>query len=189
MQILLRILFALVTAKPERIEQRIAFALHHFSDDVRLHEIARALPDVATPDWSESFVDAAIAAQTPRVPASLLVALGWGESRFDTNAQPACGVMQVFPHDLGEPPSACAHWRKDLRAGVEAGVREIEMMLADKRVHGNMTLALFYRACGNSAFDGTCDANKPEKRVWVATAMARWHDIAARSSRDLIPGV
>jgi len=186
MQLLLQILLALVTARPDRVQHRVMFALHHIADDARLHEVARDLPDVAAPEMAANFVDAAIALQTPRVPASLLVALAWGESRFDLNAQPACGVMQVYPHDIYEPPSACALWRRDLRAGVRAGVREIEMMLADRRVHGDMRTALLYRACGNSAFDGSCDE---KKYVWVTDAMTRWQYISARATRDLLPGV
>lgn len=186
MQIVLKILLALTSIKPAKIQQHVAYELHHYADEARLHDVARELPDVTSPDLADRFVDAAIAKQTRRVPASLLVALGWGESRFDMNAQPACGVMQVYPHDLDEPQAACVIWRSDLLAGVDAGVREIEVMLADTRVHGDMQRALLYRACGNRAFDGTCD---PRKYAWVKSAMTLWHAIAARSSRDLIPGV
>jgi len=185
MQILLRILLALGSISPKKIQQRISFALHHVADNARLHEVARGLPDVE-PEKADRFVDAAIAKQTSQVPASLLVALGWGESRFDEQAQPACGVMQVYPQDLDESPATCVHWRTNVAAGMEAGVREIEMMLADNRVRGDLQKALLYRACGNRAFDGTCDA---KKYTWVTAAIARWHAIAARSSRDLIPDV
>lgn len=144
-----------------------------------LHATANALPDVDHPKMTDPFLVAALNEQTPHVPAALIVALGWGESRFDPAARPACGAMQVYPNDLDEPWSRCAEWRKDLRAGVHAGVREIEMMLADRRVHGNMRLALLYRACGNAAFDGTC---VPGKYAWVDAAIARWRALAGRET-------
>lgn len=144
-----------------------------------LRRVARDLPDVEG-DRAAQFVDAAIAHATPRVPAELLVALAWGESRFDPEAKPACGVMQVYPHDLDAPPTACAAWRRDLHAGVQAGVTEIEIMLDDHRVHGSMQLALLYRACGNRAFDGTCAS---AKYAWVRGALERWRAIATRSFR------
>lgn len=138
---------------------------------LRLYAGANDLPDV-DPAKTNLFVTIALDEQMPRVPAALLVSLGWGESRFDPAAQPACGAMQVYPKDLDEPQSRCAEWRKDLRAGIRAGVREIEVMLADKRVRGDLKRALLYRACGNAAFDGTCDA---KKYAWVNAAIARWH--------------
>lgn len=184
---ILRILLALVTSTSDvdatRLQVRLAEALHHLYDTLQLHEAARGLPDVGSPDLADQFVDAALELQTPRVPASLLVALAWGESRFDSTARPACGAMQVYPRDLGESQASCAEWRQDLRAGVRAGVREIETMLADKRVRGDMRRALLYRACGNRAFDGTCAA---KKYAWVTAAMARWHSLSSR--RAHLPG-
>lgn len=188
MQILLRVLLALLTIRPDKIQPRIARAIHHYAVDDRLRLIVRELPDVESAGRADRFIEAAIAAQTEHVPASLLVSLGWGESRFDPAAQPACGVMQVYPQDLDEPEpqTACTRWRSDIDAGVAAGVHEIEIMLADKRVRGDLRTALLYRACGNSAFDGTCDA---KKYTWVTYAMDRWRAIAARASRDVVPGV
>lgn len=145
---------------------------------LRLHAGAHDLPDT-DPKSADLFVEVALEEQTSRVPAALLVSLGWGESRFDPTARPACGALQVYPNDLGEPPSRCVEWRKDLRAGVRAGVREIEMMLADKRVRGNLRRALLYRACGNAAFDNTCAAGK---YVWVDAAIARWRALEGRST-------
>jgi len=144
---------------------------------MHLHAAARNLPDVATPGMADDVVDFAVMRQTRRVPAALIVALAWGESRFDPMASPACGVMQVYPNDLGEPASACALWRRDLQAGVRAGVREIEMMLDDKRVHNDLYLALLYRACGNQAFNGTC-----AKHAWVRDALYRWHTLEINSA-------
>ena len=189
MHILLRILLATVAPASDvdvdaaQIQRRVSEAVRRLCDAWHLHEAARALPDVADPSLTDQFVNAAIDLQTPRVPAALIVAIGWGESRFESSAQPACGAMQVYPHDLGEPQAACAEWRRDLRAGVRAGVREIETMLADKRVRGDMRRALLYRACGNKAFDGSCDA---KKHAWVTAAVARWRSLASR--RASVPG-
>jgi len=179
MQVLLQILLA-ITAPPSAVDvgglQRgAAEVLHRLSEACHLHERARALPDVESPDLTDQLVVAALEEQTPRVPAALIVAIAWGESRFDRDARPACGVMQVYPNDLEEPASACVEWRRDLRAGVRAGVREIEIMLADKRVRGDMRRALLYRACGNKAFDGTCST---PKHAWVKATMERWHVLA-----------
>lgn len=146
---------------------------------LRLWGMAHEMPDVDHPEMIDPFVTAALAEETPNAPAALLIALGWGESRFDPRAQPACGAMQVYPNDLDLPWSKCEEWRKDLRAGVRTGVLEIEIMLADKRVAGNLYRALLYRACGNSAFNGTCN---PNKYAWVDLALARYHALERGSS-------
>lgn len=143
-----------------------------------LDEAARQLPDLPRGELVDQFVGAAVAEQTPRVPAELIVALGWGESRFEPWSGPGCGALQVFPRTIDAPPSACTAWRHDLRAGVHAGVVGIEMMLDDRRVRGDMHLALLYRSCGNSVFDGTCSARK---HAWVRAAIARWRRIASES--------
>jgi hypothetical protein len=175
MQILFQILLALVTS--------LRGTAHRAHDAWMLHATARQMPDVEHPELVDTLVDAAIHLQTPRVPASLIVALSWAEARFDPAAKPACGVMQVYPKDLDEPQSACALWRNDLWTGVAAGVREIEVMLADKRVHGNLRKALLYRACGNSAFDGTCE---DKKYVWVQNAINLWQAIEPRHAKLLV---
>lgn len=138
-----------------------------------LYTAAASLPDL---DASRviPMVLAAIAEETPSAHAELLVALAWGESRFEQSAQPLCGVLQVNPIDIGRPMSDCTVWRNDLRLAVRAGVAEIEMMLADHRVAGDLKRALLYRACGNKAFDGTCAA---AKYAWVEDAIARYHQI------------
>lgn len=189
MQILLRSLLAIITTasggEADKLQHSVSEALHRVYEAWSLHDAARKLPDVASPDLVDQFVDVALELQTRRIPAALLVSLAWGESRFDASARPACGVMQVYPHDLGEPMTACAEWRRDLHAGVRAGVREIELMLADKRVGGDMRRALLYRACGNKAFDGSCDA---KKYAWVTASVARWYALTAKTRRTLVPG-
>ncbi len=140
-----------------------------------LRSQAHKLPDVDAKQLDD-FIDAAAQEETKKVPAALLTSLAWAESRFKPDATPACGVMQVYPHDIDRPQSDCDVWRKDVRAGVHAGVVEIEMLLADRRVNGDMFRALMYRACGNVFFDGTCDVKKER---WVNAAIARWRWLEA----------
>jgi hypothetical protein len=124
-------------------------------------------PDVDPIDVVVAWVAVELEA-TPHVDAQLAMALMWPESRYQATAGPACGVMQVYPHDIGlDDRSSCALWRRDVRAGVHAGVVEIEMLLADRRVH-NLREALLYRACGNKAFTGECDMG-----VWVDRVLTR----------------
>jgi hypothetical protein len=117
---------------------------------------------VALGDVREDHVRPAVRAAerhgTPRISPELLVSIMWGESRFrpDQRTGRVCGVMQVGPADINRPHSDCVIWARDVDAAVAAGVLELEMLLADRRVHGDIRLALLYRACGNSAFDGTC---------------------------------
>ena len=135
---------------------------------VVLH-LLRALgqPDVQPSDVAAAWVAAELEA-TPRVDASLSLAIMWPESRYQPTAGPACGVMQVYPHDIGlDDASSCALWRHDVRAGVHAGVLEIEMLLADHRVH-SLRDALLYRACGNKAFTGACTMG-----WWVDQVLAK----------------
>lgn len=135
-----------------------------------LYQRAAQLPDVNNQQVA-AFVMAAVQEETRDAPATLLIALAWAESRFDPNAQPMCGALQVRPVDLGRPQSDCVVWRKSVRAGVRAGVDELKLLLADRRVRRNMRRALMYRACGNAFFEGTCSDAKAR---WVDTAIVRW---------------
>lgn len=131
--------------------------------------LLRALeqPDVQSVDVVMAW-DAAELEATAHVDDATLMAVMWPESRYQPTAGPACGVMQVYPHDIGlDDASSCALWRRDVRAGVRAGVSEIETMLADHRVH-NLREALLYRACGNKAFTGECPMGG-----WVDQVFAR----------------
>lgn len=146
--------------------QLIMLAILELWPAVRAYVNAR--PDVA-PGHAAVVLDAAQHQQTAQVPAALIVVLAWHESRFDPKAGPACGVMQVYPKDIARPASDCAIWATDVAAGVRAGVVEIETMLKDKRVNGNLRRALLYRACGNKAFVGTgCTRDKV---AWVNTIL------------------
>ena len=119
-----------------------------------LQAAARALPDVR-PAQANAAAKAALEAETPRVSAELVLSVMWGESRFEPNERVGivCGVMQVSPAYMGLPyGKTCRLWEHDLLAATRAGVFEIEQDLDDPRVRGDMTRALLYRACGNSAF-------------------------------------
>lgn len=134
---------------------------------------ASALPDVK-PGLAATMVEAATAAETPRVGADLVLGIAWPESRFEIGAMPRCGVMQVWPADLDLPARECARWRSSQRDGAAAGVLEIETMLSDRRVAGDVRVALMYRACGGSAFTGRC-----QKARWVSDAMERARQLRA----------
>jgi len=123
----------------------------------QLRRNALALPDTKA-DQVRPAVEAAIRHETPQIPAELLISIMWGESRFVPTVRNGvvCGIMQVGPHDIKQPRSVCLIWDRDVDAAVAAGVVEMKMLLKDKRVNGSIYRALLYRACGNSAFDGTC---------------------------------
>jgi hypothetical protein len=183
--LLLRVLLVVVTPTSEADAGRLPHA--HVTtlrvveviydeqlDDDAATLLSHALdqPDVKPLDVTMAWAAAELEA-TPRVDAALAMALMWPESRYQPTAQPACGVMQVYPHDIYLPDaSSCALCRHDVRAGVRAGVTEIEMLLADHRVH-SLRQALLYRACGNRAFTGEC-------------AMGRWVDQALERRKVLL---
>jgi len=138
----------------------------------RLRANVWALPDVR-PELVDEAVDAALAVETKHVTAELLLALAWGESRMEPGLHTGfvCGALQVNPADIDEPHSQCKVWANDQVEGFAAGVKELEMMLLDHRVHGSLERALLYRACGNSAFNGTCSKKKWPRWVIERT---RW---------------
>jgi hypothetical protein len=136
---------------------------------------AQSLPDVEPPRLAR-FLTALQHEAVDDVPTSLVVYLAWAESRFDPDAKPGCGVLQVFPRDIYQPPSRCKLWRSDQRLAIRAGVRELRMLMSEPRVHGDLWIALMYRACGNVYFDGACDAAK-----------SRWVEFALRGAWMLNP--
>lgn len=141
--------------------------VHAATAHADLRELAHGLPDI-TRDHVDSAVTSALVHATPEVSASLLVALCWAESRCEIEARPRCGVLLVWPADMNEPPSRCADYAATIDAGIAIGVAELEILLADHRVHHNLRLALRYRACGNVAFAGTCSK---QKLRWVENAL------------------
>lgn len=142
----------------------------------RIRQNAVSLPDVKS-EYAVPAVEAAIKHETEDLPAELLVSIMWGESRFKPNVRKGrvCGVMQVGPHDIGLPRSVCRTWEVDVDAAVADGVREMQMLLADRRVRGNIRRALMYRACGNSFFNGTC-----RKGGWARWVLGRAHDLRSQ---------
>jgi hypothetical protein len=143
-------------------------------------ENAKTLPDVR----QEHLADAIVAVHklaTKQVDEALLLSIMWGESRFVPTVRTGkvCGIMQVNPRDIGQPRSDCDVWDRDVEAAVAAGIKEIEIMLADKRVRGNLRRALMYRACGNAAFNGTC-----KKGAWVDAVLKRAHRLRIKPERS-----
>lgn len=118
---------------------------------------------------------AAFANETDEYPSELLLALAWGESRFEPNAgnRIYCGVMQTA---RTASPLAC----DDAYSGYRAGVDELRELASDRRTHGDLELVLLYRACGNAAFDGTCT-----KHAWVRSALRRARRLGMRNVRGL----
>jgi hypothetical protein len=151
--------------------------LKHLQLALQLHA---AVPTL-TVEQAYAHAAAASAAATPRVPAQLLLAIAFIESRFDVTATsrvegrtrrtgpypsatpPAglaahaslyCGPLQTF---AGSWP-ACLELRA-LPAAYAAGAAELEQWLRDRRVHGDLTLALAGHGCGNHGIvTGHCNA-------------------------------
>lgn len=139
---------------------------------------ALSLPDVRESDVRPA-VEAALRHETAEIPAELLVSIMWGESRFIPTIRTGivCGIMQVGPHNINRPRKVCSTWDRDVDMAVADGVRELKMLLSDKRVRGNVRRALLYRACGNAAFNGSC-----KKGAWPGWVLQRARRlIAARS--------
>lgn len=65
--------------------------------------------------------EAAIAHERPDLPAELMLAIAWRESKYDPTARPDCGVMQVTRKNLGGSRAACAAARADAAAGYQVG--------------------------------------------------------------------
>lgn len=136
----------------------------------RLMRNALSLPDVRE-EHVRPAVLAALQVETPRIPAELLVSIAWGESRFVptvVSAVGACGPLQVVPYTVGEKASVCRTWASDSVEAFRAGVKELRIMLADRRTNGSIRSVLLYRACGNAAFKGTCHATG-----WPGWVLAR----------------
>jgi hypothetical protein len=144
-----------------------------------LHVIALALglakfPEM-TPERSLRVAAMAVMTETPHASAELLAALAWAESRGDSKVVTGktCGILQVNPSDLELPwTSTCEQWARSPIDGMRGGVLEIELMLRDGRVGGNLMNALRYRACGNAAFDPKSDC-AARKAPWIQGVLDR----------------
>lgn len=136
---------------------------------------ATALPDTNVVDTTRA-VHAAFVVENHEFPAELLIALAWGESRFEPRARTGhyCGILQTLE---SRSPRGCT----DAYAGMQAGIDELEELASDRRTKRDLDLVLMYRACGNTAFDGTCI-----KHGWVRAALRRakrlgMHDVRGSS--------
>lgn len=140
---------------------------------IELHRRASELPDVRA-ELIAPTVAAALTAETPEFPAELLIAIAWGESRFEPGAHTgrACGPMQTIAR-TGD----CERWR-DPFAGFQAGVDELTQWSRDRRTHHELRLILGAYACGNSIFDGTCT-----KTRWPSWVLARAKRLGLRDVR------
>lgn len=133
---------------------------------------------------------AATVAATPQVSAELLLAMAFVESRFNPVALSHIEGQQrrVTRHPSLKPP---ARWRRgtslycgplqtfaltwkdclaqrELQVGYNAGAREIESWLRDRRVRGDMTRALAGYGCGNRGVKtGKCN-RYPGRVLWQA---------------------
>jgi len=148
----------------------VFLALHQTSSSAdtradKLEALARSMPDVRPTQATEA-ARAALIVETAELPAELLLAIAWGESRFDPTVVTgkACGPMQTIP----SRPDDCARWRDPVE-GFRAGRDELaDELMHDHRVHGDLRLALLAYACGNSVFDGTC-----KKLGWPSVIIER----------------
>lgn len=156
-------------------------ALADMRQDV-IRENAMRLPDVR-PELLADAIDAAFSVETQEVPAELLLALAWYESRFEPDLRlgRVCGALQVVPEDVGERDKrdACRRWGQDTRQGFEAGAREIRTWLGHS--HGSLRIALRARACGWIGLTQSCG-----KDWWIRLVRRRAHQLQQRR-RDVDP--
>jgi hypothetical protein len=151
-----------------------------------LHQLVLAMQlhlAVPTLDLAAAYdhAGAALAAATARVDAELLLGVAYVESRFDPTATSRVEGVQrkTGSYPSVEPPSQldtraslycgplqtfAGSWHdcvalRDLRAAYAAGSRELEQWLSDRRVRGNVVLALAGHGCGNyGVATGKCNA-------------------------------
>lgn len=143
---------------------------------LRLFHRASELPDVRA-ELVAPTVAAALTAETPEFPAELLVAIAWGESRFEPGAHTgrACGPMQTIAR-AGD----CERWRDPFK-GFQAGVVELTTWSHDPHTHGDLRLVLGGYSCGYAAFNGTC-----RKARWPGWVLTRARKLGMRDVRPAI---
>ena len=134
---------------------------------LRLHSTVPAM------SWNDAIdhAVAAVHASTNHVQPELLLAVAFVESRFDPTATSRVeGSTRRTGHYpwTAPPPNLAVHaslycgplqtyaatWSdcvalRSVNAGYAAGAAELEQWLRDRRVHGNITLALAGHGCGN----------------------------------------
>ncbi len=155
----------------------------------------RLLQLVPTIDFDTALhhASAAVDAAEPKVPAELLLAIAYVESRYDVTAtsrvegklrrigsypstQPPqnlrgtlyCGPLQTFATSWTD----CVGMRK-LATGYQAGRSELHQWFRDPRVRGNVTRALLGHGCGNAGLSsGQCNGY-PERVFFMMRRLAR----------------
>jgi hypothetical protein len=155
-------------------------------------QIHTAIPVV---NMAEAYThaSAAVEASSSAVPADLLVSIAFIESRFDTTAtsRVESGRRKTGHYSSTEPPRGlagslycgplqtyAASWSECLTMRVPkqayaAGAAELVKWLRDKRVRGNLTLALAGHGCGNAGVaTGSCN-NYPARVSFVRALLAR----------------
>lgn len=149
-----------------------AAAQPHEDRATRLVAMAQALPDVS-PGQAEVAARAALIVETRELPAELLLAIAWGESRFapSTVTGHACGPMQTIAWSR-----ASCHAMQIPLVGFLVGVRELEAWLRVAR--GDLRLALLGQACGVSALRGTCS-----KTAWPGWVLRRARQLGLDARR------
>lgn len=169
-----------------------------FAVSVRVKALALAMramwPDEVTDEVAMEHATAAVNAETSDVHAELLLAIAYGESRFDSratsrviNGERITGVYASTKKPTGLGPSLfcgatqaiaqtwaqCMELRDPSKAYAQT-VTELQTWLADKRVKGDLTVAIAGYQGGNAAVVGR--RIYPAKRVQLR-AQAINHEI------------
>lgn len=122
-------------------------------------------------------VEAAIAHETDDIPAELMLAIAWRESRYDRTARPDCGVMQVTKKNLGSA-QACRAARASAAGGYQAGAAALSWWVRAceriKRARGVGVL--------RCALNGYAEGGRAARRGWGVKGCKR-----ARCDRSLGP--
>jgi hypothetical protein len=155
----------------------------------------RLMHAVPTIDFATAYAHASVAVDVAdsTLPAELLLAMAYVESRYDptatsriegsvrrTGSYPSttpprnlrgtlyCGPLQSFARTWDD---CCA--MRDLARGYAAGVDELKRWLRDSRVRGNVTRALLGHGCGNRGLaTGQCNGY-PNRILYLARRLAR----------------
>jgi len=150
---------------------------------------------VPTLPFAAAYTDAsaAVEAATPAVPADVLVSIAFIESRFDPTATSRIegNHRRTGSYPSSEPPrhvrgplycgelqTAAETWPQCLAlrersAGYAAGARELTRWLRDRRVHGDLALALAGHGCGNAGVSSRRCNGYPSRVFAVRRQLAR----------------
>lgn len=155
---------------------------------LRLAQVVPALPY----DVAYAHADAAVEAERPAVPAEVLLAIAYVESRFDATATSRVEgrVRRTGSYPSRTPPRAlrgslycgplqtyAASWTqclamRELPRAYGAAVTELAQWTRDRRVRGNLGRALLGHGCGNVGLrTGACNGY-PARVLGVARRLA-----------------